>query len=77
MHGVVRKQKKDIGWRAWDNMRDERRDNAALTHNRRDAVVVVQRGEGRRMPVGRGDHEERGNPRTIAVVLKAFATANS
>ena len=61
-------------------MRDERWDNAILTHNRRDAVVVVQRVEvveGRRMPVGREDHEERGNPRTIAVLLKSFSTANT
>ena len=67
MHDVVPKRKKDIGWQDWHEMRDERPDNASLTHNRRDAVDVVQRAEGRRMPVGRGDHEERGNPRTIAI----------
>ena len=53
---AVRKQKKDIGRRNWDKMRDERRDNAILIQNRRDLVVVVWRveaDEGRRMPVGR------------------------
>ena len=38
---AVQKQKKDIGWRNWDKMRDERRDNAILIQNRRDVVVVV------------------------------------
>ena len=52
----MQKQKKDIGWRNWDKMRDERRDNAILTQSRRDVVVIVRRVEaveGRRMPVGR------------------------
>ena len=53
---AVRKQKKGIGWRNWDKMRDERWDDAILTQNRRDVVVVVRRVEaveGRRKPVGR------------------------
>ena len=55
---AVQKQKKDIGWRNWDKMRDEmrdeRRDNAILIQSRRDVVVIVRRVEaveGRRMPV--------------------------
>jgi hypothetical protein len=58
-------------------MREERPDDATLTYNRRDAVVVVQRAEGRRMPMGvLWDHEERGKPRIItkpelSVALKA------
>ena len=56
----MQKQKKDIGWRNWDKMRDEmrdeRRENAILIQSRRDVVVIVRRVEaveGRRMPVGR------------------------
>ena len=56
----MQKQKKDIGWRNWDKMRDEmrdeRRENAILNQSRRDVVVIVRRVEaveGRRMPVGR------------------------
>ena len=37
---AVQKQKKDIGWQNWDKMRDERRDNAILSQNRWDVVVV-------------------------------------
>ena len=51
---AVRKQKKDIRWRNWDKMRDEKRDNEILTQNRRDVVVVVRRveaTEGRRLGV--------------------------
>ena len=56
---AVRKQKKDIGWGNWEKMRDERQDNAILTLNRRDVLVVVRRVEAvddRRMPVASG-HE--------------------
>ena len=33
-------RRKDIGCRNWDKMRDERRDNAILSQNRWDVVVV-------------------------------------